>query len=108
MNRDERLDRQAHDDGGMDDTVWYCPSYSERGDGKPLPTAQQSPGGEVYHADTDCPRLSKARVDPRETTREAAQRRWLAPCMACVLDSIQYDHNSASGRRAKYEPDHDQ
>lgn len=71
--REERLARQERDDGDGDDTVVLA--VGERH------TANVT----VYHEDADCSRLHEC--ETRETTREAAQRRWLAPCLCCVLDA---------------------
>jgi hypothetical protein len=62
--REQRLERQALDDGDGDDRVYVAGHEAD-----------------VYHERQGCGLASEA----HETTREAAQRRWLAPCTFCCL-----------------------
>jgi len=65
--RDERVAMQEHDDGARDDTVFVSRSGNRYS----------------YHDDPAC--VNQRDNDPVEQSRAAAQRRWLAPCRACIL-----------------------
>lgn len=68
--RQRRVDRQALDDGDPDDRVWFRSK------------------GAVYHATRECAASQAGDRQPQPGTRRAAQRRWLAPCLHCILDSF--------------------
>lgn len=68
--REDRIERQGLDDGDPDDTV-YTATGGHNGNRK------------TYHDDENCARFKSD--GRREMTREGAQRRWLSPCMVCVV-----------------------
>lgn len=70
LTRDERIARQAEDDGDPD-----APVYLAQGGAY---------GSHFYHDDQDCPKLKKTDAIA-EVTRRAAQLKWRAPCSECVL-----------------------
>lgn len=73
MPREQRIDRQEQDNGDPDDTVWYV---SVNGN-----------GNRAYHENDDCQYIRH--TEPKDTTREGAQKRWLAPCQNCILGGPQ-------------------
>lgn len=76
MKRADRIARQDRDDGAPDDDV-YRQWRSEWN------------AAYAYHEDRECRKLASVPDDAVELiTREAAQRKWLAPCAFCVLESV--------------------
>lgn len=71
QTREDRIERQALDGGGPDETV-YTSDNGHNGNRK------------IYHDDEDCVRFQSD--GRREMTREGAKRRWLGPCLVCVVD----------------------
>ena len=64
---EERIARQALDDGEPDDTVWFGTGQTKTS----------------YHDRPDC---FQVKGGLKKSTRAAAQARWLAPCRVCVLE----------------------
>jgi len=67
---EEKMNKQKQDNGDMSGEVWYY----------------RSPDSNHYHEDPQCATIYKSIEEMKSTTRELAQRRWLAPCSRCVLD----------------------
>lgn len=74
--RAERIERQDDDDGDDDDTVFHRRAHS------------RGARATAYHETLDCSGVLSPE-DYTETTRRAAQLRWLGPCQWCVLKSVE-------------------
>lgn len=87
MTSEERIARQELDDGALDDTVWFIRyGATENAD----PRYGTGARGGAYHEREACPHVAnRAPAEVRESTREGAQLRWLAPCRVCVLCTAQ-------------------
>lgn len=72
LTRDQRLARQDRDQGDPDDEVFIA-------------TTENSASHQVYHDDKGCRHMRGQ--DGQTTTRRAAQIRWLAPCLNCVIET---------------------
>lgn len=73
MSREERIDRQALDDGDPEDTVWIKIG------------GMGGDGNGYYHNERGCAALKSANnVD--DATRQEAKERWRAPCGKCTVD----------------------
>lgn len=78
--REECLERQELDDGALNDTVYVV---KKRGNFRVR--------GKTYHDDDECEAIQQSNGEPYPHSREKAQRKWLAPCLRCVLPEANHE-----------------